>query len=321
MITYIIIALERIHRIGVIHGDLKCENIFLANKYKPKDYKNIKIKIGDFGLSEIGGDLRKILDSYEVPVEDKLYMITYITEYFFWFIPFTYAEYVIKIPGELVTHYPQDAYDYFWDGTDRTMRTITETHHYKNPMKGSRSIFRLSREDSTLFDYPEIQGQEQRVVLGNSRYPSRSVQILNSRLGKEYQIHVFVLLFYNAGPEIAERQKEYWEGGNKNELVVCLGMKNDSVQWCSPFSWCDSPVVESRIKSWFLDNPRLSIESFSAYLGPVIKKEWKRKEFKDFDYIRTELGGWDYIIILVLVLIYLGLISIWILNNEFENVD
>ena len=57
MITYIIIALERIHRFGVIHGDLKCENIFLANKYKPGDYKNIKIKIGDFGLSEIGGDL------------------------------------------------------------------------------------------------------------------------------------------------------------------------------------------------------------------------------------------------------------------------
>ena len=57
MITYIIIALERIHRFGVIHGDLKCENIFLANKYKPGDYKNIKIKIGDFGLSEIGGGL------------------------------------------------------------------------------------------------------------------------------------------------------------------------------------------------------------------------------------------------------------------------
>ena len=214
-----------------------------------------------------------------------------------------------------------DAYDYFWDGTDRTMRTITETHHYKNPMKGSRSIFKLSREDSTLFDYPEIQGQEQRVVLGNSKYPSRPLQLLNSKLGKEYQIHVFVLLFYNAGPEIAERQKEYWEGGNKNELVVCLGMKNDSVQWCSPFSWCDSPVVESKIKSWFLDNPRLSIESFSTYLGPMIKKEWKRKEFKDFDYIRTELGGWDYVIILVLILIYLGLISAWILRNEFENVD
>ena len=50
-------ALARIHQKGFIHGDLKCANIFLANKYVPGDYKNIKIKIGDFGLSEIGGGL------------------------------------------------------------------------------------------------------------------------------------------------------------------------------------------------------------------------------------------------------------------------
>jgi len=57
MVTHIIVALDRIHKFGVIHGDLKCENIFLAHEYKPGNYKDIKIKIGDFGLSEIGGDL------------------------------------------------------------------------------------------------------------------------------------------------------------------------------------------------------------------------------------------------------------------------
>jgi serine/threonine protein kinase len=57
MISQILLALKRIHENGFIHGDLKCANIFLVNKYTPGDYKNIKIKIGDFGLSEIGGDL------------------------------------------------------------------------------------------------------------------------------------------------------------------------------------------------------------------------------------------------------------------------
>ena len=57
MISQILKAVKRIHENGFIHGDLKCANIFLANKYIPGDYKNIKIKIGDFGLSEIGGDL------------------------------------------------------------------------------------------------------------------------------------------------------------------------------------------------------------------------------------------------------------------------
>ena len=57
MISQILDAIRRIHKFGVIHGDLKCENIFLVKKYIPGDFKNIRIKIGDFGLSEIGGNL------------------------------------------------------------------------------------------------------------------------------------------------------------------------------------------------------------------------------------------------------------------------
>ena len=57
MISQILIAIKKIHDFGVIHGDLKCANIFLANKYIPGNGKNIKIKIGDFGLSEIEGGL------------------------------------------------------------------------------------------------------------------------------------------------------------------------------------------------------------------------------------------------------------------------
>ena len=57
MISQILLAVKRIHENKFIHGDLKCANIFLCKEYVPGDYKNIKIKIGDFGLSEIGGDL------------------------------------------------------------------------------------------------------------------------------------------------------------------------------------------------------------------------------------------------------------------------
>ena len=57
MISQILQAIKEIHDVGLIHGDLKCANIFLANKYIPGDTKNIRIKIGDFGLSEIGGNL------------------------------------------------------------------------------------------------------------------------------------------------------------------------------------------------------------------------------------------------------------------------
>ena len=57
IISQFLLALKSLHENEFIHGDLKCSNIFLAKKYVPGDYKNIKVKIGDFGLSELGGDL------------------------------------------------------------------------------------------------------------------------------------------------------------------------------------------------------------------------------------------------------------------------
>ena len=57
MISQILLAVGRMHEDGIFHGDLKCANIFLCNKYVPGDYKNIKIKIGDFDFSEIEGNL------------------------------------------------------------------------------------------------------------------------------------------------------------------------------------------------------------------------------------------------------------------------
>ena len=57
IISQFLLALKRIHENKFIHGDLKSANIFLVKKYVPGDYKNIKVKIGDFGLSELGGDL------------------------------------------------------------------------------------------------------------------------------------------------------------------------------------------------------------------------------------------------------------------------
>ena len=57
MIGQILFAISKIHKFGIIHGDLKCQNIFLVNKYIPGNTNDIIIKIGDFGLSELGGNL------------------------------------------------------------------------------------------------------------------------------------------------------------------------------------------------------------------------------------------------------------------------
>jgi len=214
-----------------------------------------------------------------------------------------------------------DAYSYSWSGKDATMITLTRTNKYRNPIKGSKSIFKLKRDgDSLLFDYPKIENKDQRVILGRDNLDDRDLRILNSRLGKKYQVRAYLLIFPDTcGPEIAEKQKEYWEGGNKNELIICLGVKGDSVVWCNPFSWCDSPEVEVRLRDWYIENPKLNIKELCRFLKPCIIKYWSRKNFKDFSYIKTELNIIDNIIILIITLIYTIGVGIYVVKNEYEN--
>ena len=52
IIIQILKGLKMLHRVGIIHGDLKAMNIFLSNKYERNKMHSNIVKLGDFGLSD-----------------------------------------------------------------------------------------------------------------------------------------------------------------------------------------------------------------------------------------------------------------------------
>lgn len=142
---------------------------------------------------------------------------------------------------------------------------------------------------------------------------------LNGYYGERKQFRVFVLFFMNKPEEIVEKQRSYWQGGNKNELVVCVGIdKNKNVKWCNAFSWCDSPVVGVKSRDWFMSNP-VNLEKYAEYIGPIVEREWRRKNFEDFDYLTIELTDGQYWAIIILLLIFNIGMSFWIVTNNYKN--
>ena len=131
-----------------------------------------------------------------------------------------------------------DAYVTSWNRTRENSYPVTWTHLYKNKVKASSySIFKygnMSEEEikeNKLFDYPEIKNNDQNPILGFNATDTDidAVRYLNGYRGPKNQIHVFILCFNNPSLEVSEMQKAYWQGGNKNEFVVCLGVKNNTV--------------------------------------------------------------------------------------------
>jgi hypothetical protein len=146
-----------------------------------------------------------------------------------------------------------------WNRDENSTKTVTITHQYHNPLKKSNSLFRssnISKERAAelgLFDYPKIDSSdEQKVLLVKDGVPlsddlSRAaiaLQRLNAFCGKTSQIHVFILLVPASDEiEFSAYQKDYWKGLNKNELVICLGVSNNMIQWCEAMSWSDNKTL------------------------------------------------------------------------------
>lgn len=216
-----------------------------------------------------------------------------------------------------------DAQDYYWDKT-KTVYPMTYTHHYTNKTLGSESVLgfeEISDSDAKkegLYQYPEVEGYSQKSVLG---YPvDYPITRLNALYGKYKQIHIFVLVFHGKPETIAEDQKAYWKGGNKNELVICIGDK-----WAQVFSWQDDPSFDVRCRQYIMGMKKLDMEKLAGWIENNLG-QWHRKSFSEFDYVPSyvtpgQMSGmlWTIIIIsligcVILILNGLGIITFSSMN-------
>jgi hypothetical protein len=120
------------------------------------------------------------------------------------------------------------------------------------------------------------------------------------------------------GPEIATRQRDYWAGGNKNEVVMCLGISKGKIEWARGFGWADSPELQVRLRQ-YLEGSEFWPEVYAGRVEALVRSGiWKRKQFEDFDYLSVELTDTQATILLILILLYNIGISVWIVTNEYR---
>jgi hypothetical protein len=192
-----------------------------------------------------------------------------------------------------------DAYITTYDNVDTHMYTMTDQHSYRNPIKanpytilGYTKISKEKADSLGLYEYPKINydNYDQSPIIGIKipYWQEHQIRVLNARYGQSKQFRMYILLFKNKKPEIAEYQKSYWYQGNKNELTICLGIKGDSVTWCRGFSWSDKPILEIKSRDYFIKHPKLNLYDYGKFIESNLKY-WKRKEFKDFNYISVDL--------------------------------
>lgn len=204
-----------------------------------------------------------------------------------------------------------DAYRCLWDEVESTCITLTYKASYINPLKHSNSVFRYTKvtsqeaEELGLHPYPQIINDDQEAIIGdnfNGRVHER-FRFINAIEGAIRQIRIYILVFDSNTHriEVAQRQRAYWNGGAKNEFVICLGMNGKKVDWCHTFSWMDQPTLGVKVEGYFLENTTPDMMRFSQWLGNNLNL-WKRKEWNDFKYLGLKLSTTQQIILLAISL-------------------
>lgn len=226
-----------------------------------------------------------------------------------------------------------------YDGNWVNSKTLTFTHQYKNKIKTSKSIFGFTKIDSKkakkmgLYDYPKLinsnksffasRDENQNPIIGiaPNKIELTKWQYINGFYGKEKQFRTFLLVYNNQPRSIVQDQRDYWEGGNKNEFIMCVGLDSttNTVQWYDAFSWSDRPTFEVAFRDYMSDKDTLNILELGEFVENSLSKNWVRKEFKDFEYIRVELTSGQLIILFLSTLLLNIGITIYIVNNGEDN--
>lgn len=218
-----------------------------------------------------------------------------------------------------------DKYVATWDMSREKARLIVTPHSYTNKVAVSDAVQHWEElsEDriEVLFDYPEISNAYQRSLLGwNSEGAEERLNWINGSFGPLKQLRLFVLVFRNKPVAVAIDQETYWKGGNKNEFVLCVGVREETIDWGYAFSWTDDRTLVSDVAGWV--NARrgqmFDPEELAVYLEEEIPLRWTRKSFSDFDWVRID-PPW-YVILMCYLLTLASSIgaSVWVVKNDVD---
>lgn len=223
-----------------------------------------------------------------------------------------------------------DMYHFAWDNIVETVEYVTIAHNYENRVQAAHSVYNYPELDTmymklyNIKDYPKISNLEAHALLGdNNHYVDEYINKTNSLFAASKQVKIFYLVYQNVPIDAAIKQEQYWKGGNKNEVNICIGIdKNRKIEWAYVFSWTKKENVKIEIRDYInkqsvLDNK--TYKNIIDYSNKVIVDKFERRHFKEFSYLTVEPPKsaviWAFIISFLLTV---GL-SIWVITNNIDS--
>lgn len=223
-----------------------------------------------------------------------------------------------------------DMYHVHWDSRYETLEPVFVDRWYENRTQAAGSVFKfrdIDPKESPVYEYPSIAGWRSTNVLGPHATPEtvKKLSKFNAKHGPVHQCQVWIVTWKNQPQSVGHDQQDYWKGGNKNELIVCVSTDDkNKVQWAYVFSWMDNQEFSYRTRDFVLGQERLDISKLIDYLDAEIPQRWDRKEFSanavdgGFAYLTVDPPTWLVVVIHIFALLFSGGAVAFVVANGIE---
>lgn len=228
-------------------------------------------------------------------------------------------------------HLDGDAQKSIWNNQRLTIKVFVDQHTYENKIIASKNVFNYEKIEPEvarkrgLIEYPQDQKGYRPSVLSNviinwSPVLNKDADYTNAILGPKKQVRLWYLIFRDK-PSITGRwQESYWQGGNKNEFIICISIdKNNKIQWVHTFSWTDNKYSVVKVQKMIEKQTTFDVLKTNIEVEKILKTDFERKHFKDFSYLEIEPTDTAIILSYIFVILFSIGSSVWIIINEIDD--
>ena len=226
-----------------------------------------------------------------------------------------------------------------FQGNDEALEPVISLHHYDNPVVVSSSNLRLPKPSADEiamfkpFEYPEVRSSirlgydaaqfvlSQANGIPDARQANEALIFHAAKWGRTKQQIIYVLVFQGQPLEASHVQEALWQRGNKNEMVICIGVDGaNKVQWTRIFSWMLDANLHVAIRSAVMKHRDQEIR-----LLPIVEeacalslKMWERREFAEFNYLDYQPPLWATILVFVISILVCAGVVVFAVKNPYN---
>lgn len=163
-----------------------------------------------------------------------------------------------------------------------------------------------------VYDYYRIN----RVLNVDSKISAEEVKTLNTNLNQELtslgatkQANIIVILTELDDPNYRYAVENKWQGGEKNDVVIFIGLDDHKITWVDVMTWAlnsGNEMFHVTMRDGIIDMKDFDVATLTPFISKTITKLYDRPFMRDYEYLADEIDPPTWVIWLALFFAFGG---------------